>query len=398
MLSDQLILEKAIPGPGKAPAKLYDADGLLLLVSPSGSRLWRLKYRRNGKEGSLPLGSYPLVPIVEARAKAAAAKRELARGLDPAVPRRDARTKAYIASTNSFAKVSLEFLALDDTKAVRTADKHAWLHGLLSPLHTRLVSDIKAPDVIKVLRAIEATGKREAARRCSQYASRVFRYAIQEGYLSDKPNPAADLRGALKPVKVESHPGITDPILFGQLMRDIDEDEYAFVTVRHSLQLMARVFLRSWELRGALWPEINFEKAEWRVPKERMKMKREHLVPLSKQSVLILRKQHEISGTGELVFPGARSGRPISDAALGVAIKRLLYLWTVHAEHVPHGFRTSASTMLNENGFDPAIVELQLSHAKRDKIAGIYDKSQRVAERRTMMQWWSDHIDEIKLG
>lgn len=395
MLSDQLILQHPIPAPGKAPAKLYDAGGLLLLVNPSGARLWRLKYRLGGKERSAALGAYPVVSIVEARAKAATAKKLIGRGVDPAVQHREERTAAYIASTNTFERVSREFLELDDTKAERTADKHEWLHGLLSPLHKRLISSIKAPDVIKVLKAIEATGKREAARRCSQYAGRVFRFAIQSGYC--ELNAAADLRGALKPVKVESHPGITDPVLFGRLMRDIDEDEYAFVTVRHSLQVMARVFLRSGELRGALWQEINLEKAEWRVPASRMKMKREHLVPLSTQVVAILRKQHEISGTGELVFPGARSGRPISDAALGVAIKRLLYLWTVPVAHVPHGFRTSASTMLNEKGFDPAIVELQLSHAKRDKIAGIYDKSQRVTERRAMMQEWSDYIDEIKL-
>lgn len=395
MLTDEIILKHPVPPPGKAPAKLYDAAGLLLLVSPSGSRLWRLKYRLGGRENSCSLGAYPLVPIAAARAKAVAAKRLIARGVNPTAEQRAERTATYVAGTQTFEKISREFLTLDDTKAERTADKHAWLHGLLSPLHTKLVTEIKAPDLLKVLRAIEATGKREAARRAGQYTGRVFRYAIQSGYA--ELNPAADLRGALKPVKTESHPGITDPILFAQLMRDIDENPFAFVTVRHALQLMARVFLRSFELRGALWSEINTEKAEWRVPAGRMKMKREHLVPLSTQSIGIFEAQREISGTGELVFPGARSGRPISDAALGVAVKRLLYLWTVHVEHVPHGFRTSASTMLNEKGFDPAIVELQLSHAKRDKIAGIYDKSQRVAERRVMMQAWSDYIDEIKL-
>lgn len=395
MLTDEIILKHSIPAPGKTAAKLYDAAGLLLLVGPSGSRLWRLKYRLGGRENSCSLGAYPLVSIVEARAKAVAAKKLVSRGVNPTAEQRAVRTAEYVASTNTFQKVSQEFLELDDTKAARTADKHAWLHGLLTPLYKKLVSEIKAPDIIKVLRGIEATGKREAARRCSQYAGRVFRYAVQSGYCVL--NPAADLRGSLKPVKVKSHPGITDPKLFGQLMRDIDGDEFAFVTVRHALQLMARVFLRSFELRGALWGEIDFKKAEWRVPASRMKMKREHLVPLSTQALGILERQREISGAEELVFPGARSGRPISDAALGVAIKRLLYLWTVHVEHVPHGFRTSASTMLNENGFDPAIVELQLSHAKRDKIAGIYDKSQRVAERRVMVQAWSDYIDEIKL-
>jgi integrase len=176
-------------------------------------------------------------------------------------------------------------------------------------------------------------------------------------------------------------------------MRYVDADHIGFANVRHGLQLLARTFVRPGELRQALWSEFDLDKAEWKIPAERMKMRRPHLVPLSKQAVAILRAQFEITGKGPLVFPGLRSGRPMSDATMGDALKTMFF---DSDEHVPHGFRVSASTLLNERGFDSALIELQLSHAKRDKIAGIYDRSQRAAERKVMMQAWSDCIEELK--
>jgi len=173
----------------------------------------------------------------------------------------------------------------------------------------------------------------------------------------------------------------------------VDSDTFSHATVRHGLQLLARTFVRPGELRMAEWREINFEKAEWRIPAARMKMRREHLVPLSTQAIEILRRQHDVSGDGPLVFPGVRSGRPMSDAGMGVSLKNMFIPSHVH---VPHAFRVSASTFLNENGFDSALIELQLSHAKKDKIAGIYDRSQRVAERVVMMQAWADLIEKMK--
>jgi integrase len=391
-LTAQAIAEHPLPPAGKV-AKLYDGGGLLLLITGTGQRGWRFKYRLGGKEKQCSLGVYPDVPIEAARAAALNAKKQVSKGINPSELRRLERSAEYIESTNTFAKVGREFLALDDTKAARTADKHEWLFGLLAPLHKKLVTGITAPDIVKVLRGLEAAGKREAAHRCGQFAGRVFRYAIQSGYCTV--NPAGDLRGALKPVKTKSHAGITDPLRFGELMVWVDapRTDLGFVNVRHGLQLLARTFVRPGELRAAEWSEFDLDGAEWKIPAPRMKMKRPHLVPLSTQAVAILRKQHELTGHGPLVFPGVRSGRPMSDATMGLALKVMLI---ESDRHVPHGFRVSASTLLNEKGFDSALIELQLSHAKRDKIAGIYDRSQRVPERKAMMQAWSDYIDELK--
>ena len=267
------------------------------------------------------------------------------------------------------------------------------MFGLLAPLHRKLVTGITAPEVVKVLRGLEAAGKREAAHRCGQFAGRVFRYAIQSGYCTV--NPAGDLRGALKPVKIQSHAGITDPLRFGELMVWIDSDrtDRGFVNVRHGMQLLARTFVRPGELRAAEWSEFDLDKAEWKIPAPRMKMKRPHLVPFSTQAVAILRKHFELTGHGPLVFPGIRSGRPMSDATMGMALKVMLF---ESDSHVPHGFRVSASTLLDEKGYDSALIELQLSHAKRDQIAGLYDRSQSVPERKAMMQACSDYIEELK--
>jgi integrase len=339
------------------------------------------------------LGPWPDVTLERARELAKAARRHIKEGRNPADVRRHEKTKEFLAASNTFGKIGLEFLALDDTRAKRTVDKHKWLFELLAPLHKKPVTAIDAPGVLKVLRSLEAQGKREAAHRCAQFAARVFRYAIQSGY--GQMNPAADLRGALKPKKTESHAGITDPIEFGGFMELVDTPGYSHATVYNGIRLLARTFVRPGELRQALWSEFDLDKAEWKIPASRMKMRRPHLVPLSTQAVAILREQLEVSGESPFVFPGVRSGRPMSDAGMGVSIKNMF----IPAEyHVPHGFRVSASTLLNELGFDSALIELQLSHAKRDKVAGIYDRSQRVAERKIMMQRWSDYIDELKAG
>jgi len=278
-------------------------------------------------------------------------------------------------------------------KAERTASKHAWLLGVLRPLWDRRLADIKAPEVLAVLRRLETTGKAETARRAGQFTARVFRYAIGEGWCEN--NPARDLRGNLEGVQVTSHAGITDPVEFGRLMLLVDAPGYSHRTVYNGLRLLARTALRPGELRRGLWSEIDREKAEWRIPAERMKMRRAHLVPLSRQALEILEDQYDVSGSSPYIFPGVRAGRPLSDAAMGIALKNMFIQPDVH---VPHGFRVSYSSMLNELGEDPAVIELQLSHAKRDKIAGIYDRSQRVPDRRKLMQTWADYIDELKNG
>jgi integrase len=299
----------------------------------------------------------------------------------------------------SFGYAGKEFLKFRHTKkSPRTAGKHAWLFQKLRPLHDRPLAEIKAPEVMKVLRALEADGQAESARRAGQFCARVFRHAIREGWCEY--NPATDLRGGLEGVVTTNHPAITDPAKFGQLMRAVDTPGFSHGTVYNALRLLARTALRPGELRQGLWSEIDFGKAEWRIPAPRMKMRREHLVPLSRQAIEILKvQQHDISQVlddltpSPYIFPGLRTGRPISDAAMGISLKNM---FISPDEHVPHGFRSSFSTLMNEAGTDASVIELQLSHAKRDKIAGIYDRSQRVPERKKLMQAWADYIDQLK--
>lgn len=276
-------------------------------------------------------------------------------------------------------------------KAERTADKHAWLLGVLRALHARPLAEIKAPEVMGVLRALEAAGKAETARRAGQFTARVFRHAVREGWCEH--NPATDLRGGLEGVVVESHAGITDPEQFGKLMQLVDTPGSSHRTVYNALRLLARTALRPGELRRGLWAELDMEKAEWRIPAARMKMRREYLCVLSTQAKAILWDQWEVSGHSEFIFPGVRLGRPLSDAAMGVALKNM---FIPSEQHVPHGFRTSFSTIMNERAEDSAVIELQLSHAKADKIKGIYDRSQRIPDRRVLMQKWADLIEEWK--
>jgi len=297
----------------------------------------------------------------------------------------------------TFGQAGKEFLKFRAAKkSERTAGKHAWLLTTLRPLRDRPLAEIKAPEVMKVLRALEAAGKAETARRAGQFTARVFRHAIREGWCDY--NPATDLRGGLEGVTVESHAGYTDPEKFGRLMLLVDMPGYSHATVYNALRLLARTALRPGELRQGLWGEIDWDKAEWRIPKERMKMRREHLVPLSAQALEILGDQRAHVMKDDLsdqayIFPGMRSGRPISDAAMGVALKNM---FISPNDHVPHGFRVSFSSLLNEAGEDSAVVELQLSHAKQDKIAGIYDRSQRVQDRHKLMETWAAMIEGFK--
>jgi integrase len=280
-------------------------------------------------------------------------------------------------------------------KSQRTIDKHAWLLGVLRKLWPMPLTDITAPDILKVLRGLEGRSQNETARRAGQFAGRVFRYSIGEGWC--RYNPAGDLRGNLEGVQTVSLAAITDPVKFGKLVENVDALWMygSHPSVYNGLRLIARTALRPSELRLARWSEIDRDKAEWRVPASRMKMRREHLVPLSTQALKILEEQWDVSGEGDLVFPGMRAGRPLSDAAMNICLKQTLMV--SGDVHTVHGFRSSFSTLMNELGeFDPAVIELQLSHAKKDKIAGIYDRSQRVPDRIKLMQRWADYIDELK--
>jgi integrase len=390
--------------PTDKPYKLSDRDGLHLLVTPKGKRLWRFRYRRPGvapareegrrqgrPENLLSLGSYPEMSLVEAREAAIDKRRLVAAGHDPA-----AEKKAELAQrVNTFQAVADEWLG-KQTLAEVTRAKALWLFGLVLPdIGSRPIAEIKPPDVLQTLRKIEAKGHHETAHRAKQRISQVFRYAIATGRAENDPTWA--LRGALKAPDVTNHAALTDPGDVGKLLRDIDGYVGQPVTAA-ALKLAPLTFVRPGELRAAEWVELTLDGAEptWRIPGPRMKMKEQHIVPLSTQAVAILRELQPLTGRGKYVFPSLLSSeRPMSNNTVNTALRRLGYTGD---EMTGHGFRSTASTLLNEQGFHPDLIELQLAHAERNKVRAAYNKAQRLPERRKMMQAWADYLDGLKAG
>lgn len=376
------------------PAKLFDGGGLYLLVNPQGSRLWRLKYRIHGKEKLLAIGSYPDVPLKRAREKRDEARRLLADGIDPAAQRKAEK----VANTNTFEAVAREWLVLQQKKlSVTTYDKAVWtFETLLFPfIGSQPIRKLTSPDVLSALRRIEARGRHETAHRAKQRAGQVFRYAIVTGRAEY--DPIASLRGALAPVVSTSRPAITEPAQIAQLLKAIDG--YAgHVSTAYALKLAPLLFVRPGELRGARWSEFELAGKEptWRIPAERMKMGEQHIVPLPSQAVELLEELRAWTGDSEFLFPSPRSlRRPISNITVNAALRRLGY---ASDEMCGHGFRAMASTCLNEQGWHPDLIELQLAHAERNKVRAAYNRAERLAERRKMMQAWADYLAGLKAG
>ena len=376
--------------PRQKAYKLFDQGGLFLLVHPNGGRYWRLKYRMHGREKLLALGTFPDVSLAKARTRRDDARKLIADNTDPSVVKQTEKT----ASAETFKAVALEWLAKQNLAAA-TIEKAKWtFEQLLFPeLGDRPIRHITASELLAALRKLEARGKIETAHRTKQRASQIFRYAIATGRADH--DPAADLRGALTPLEVEHRAAITDPKRVGELLRAID-DYTGQPSTHYALQLAPFVFVRPGELRAAEWSEIDFDKAEWRIPAERMKMREAHIVPLAKQAVAILREIQPLTGSGRLVFPSLRTNtRPISEGTLNAALRRVGFS---KEEMTGHGFRTMASTLLNEQGWHPDLIELQLAHAERNKVRAAYNRAQRLDERRKMMQAYADYLDGLKAG
>ncbi|HWZ63039.1 MAG TPA: integrase arm-type DNA-binding domain-containing protein [Steroidobacteraceae bacterium] len=372
--------------------KLSDERGLFLLVTLTGSRLWRLKYRLNGREKLISLGAYPDVTLKRAREKRDAARRLIADGIDPSAQRKAERA----ALAQSFEGVAKEWLELQ-TKSLAPETisiLSARLDGGLYPyIGSRPISAITAQELLGALRRIEARGRHETAHRVRALAGRVFRYAVATGRAHH--DVAADLKGALAPVKAKHFASVTDPARVGELMRAIHGYSGHPVTAL-ALKLAPLVFVRPGELRAAEWPEFDLENAEWRIPGERMKMGEPHLVPLSRQALAILRELQPLARGGKYLFPSLRTrDRPMSDNTINAALRRMGY---TSEEQTGHGFRSMASTLLNEQGFPPDVIELQLAHTERNKVRAAYNKAQRLPERRKMMQAWADHLDGLRAG
>lgn len=378
--------------PAERPRKLADAGGLFLLLVPTGARWWRLKYRFNGREKLLSLGVYPHVSLKQARGKRDAAKKLIAAGTDPSAERRTA--KAALGTT--FERVAREWMAMQAGKlAPITLKKCAWMLDthVFPTLGTQPVAKITAAEMLRVIRAIEAGGTHETAHRTKQRCGQILRYAVATGRAER--DVTADLRGALAPVVSKNHPSITDPARIGELLRAIDGYGGQPAT-EAALRLAPLVFVRPGELRMAEWREFDLDAGEWRIAASRMKMQEAHIVPLARQAVTLLLKLHAITGDGKYVFPSLRTAdRPLSDNTINAALRRLGYS---KDEMTGHGFRSMASTLLNEQGFPPDVIELQLAHAERNKVRAAYNKAQRLAERRKMMQVWADYLDKLRAG
>ncbi|MCW5704913.1 MAG: integrase arm-type DNA-binding domain-containing protein [Bradyrhizobium sp.] len=376
--------------------KLSDGGGLQLWVQPTGAKLWRLAYRLHGKQRLLAIGTYPVISLVEARRIRENSKRDLAAGIDPSQRKRTEKLQLASGIT-TFQSVAEEYVAKQkrEGRASNTIDKIEWLLSFAYPhIGRSTLKQISSADILTVLQKVEQRGRFDTARRLRSTIGRVFRFGIATARADNDPTVA--LQGALTAPVVKSRAAITDPKAFGGMLRAIDGFD-GQPTTQAALKLMALLFPRPGELRLAEWSEFDFQKQIWTIPENRMKMRRPHRSPLSQQASNILQALHLITGGGKLVFPSVRSvQRPISENTLNAALRRLGYS---KEEATAHGFRASASTLLNESGkWHYDAIERQLAHLDQNDVRRAYARGEHWDERVQMMQWWADHIDELKIS
>ncbi|MBF0503397.1 MAG: integrase arm-type DNA-binding domain-containing protein [Candidatus Riflebacteria bacterium] len=374
--------------------KLFDGGGLFLQVNPAGSKWWRLKYRFGGKEKLLSLGTYPKVTLKEAREKRDIAKRLIDSGVDPSDTRKAEKLAGVDSNSNSFEVIAREWL----TKIMASMSPGhieritcRFVNDVYPWLGKRPITEITPPEILEVIRRIESRTAYTAHRALGE-CSRVFRYAISTGRATN--DPTQSLRGALAPVREEHFTAITDPKEVGGLMRAIWGYSGHFV-VACALRLAPLFFVRPGELRQAKWADINFDTAEWRF--RTSKTKTEHIVPLARQAIEILRALQPLTGGGEYLFPGGRTPtRPMSENGILAALRRM---GIGKEEMTGHGFRAMARTILDEVlGFRPDFIEHQLAHAVRDPLGRAYNRTAHLEERRRMMQAWADYLDSLRAG
>lgn len=376
--------------PKEKQYKLSDGRGMYLIVAPRGGRYWRLDYRFNGKRQTLSLGTFPSTSLKEARRKCANTKSLIEDGIDPSHQR-----KIKLAGDkDSFEAVAKEWYGKyrsqwTDNHATTTLRR---IEANLFPwLGSRPIAVIEPLEILQTLRRIEKRGSLETAHRVQQIASRIFRYAVATGQCTQ--DPTTDLKGALPPTRSTHFPTITDPTEIGALLRTIDGYQGSPIT-QFALQMAPLVFVRPGELRHCEWAEIRTDEATWRIPSTKMKMRRDHIVPLSRQALSILEELQPLTGSGIYAFPSARSAtRPMSENTINGALRRLGYTTD---EFTGHGFRSMASTILNENSWNRDAIERQLAHVDNNSIRATYNYAEHLEERRRMMQWWADYLDTLK--
>lgn len=376
--------------PKSKPYKLFDGSGLFLLVDKSGKKYWRYKYRFGGKEKLLSLGVYPNVSLNQARKEHRTNKELLEEGNDPSLERKKSRINLAVAQENDFESISREWHEVNKERWSTKYERNvmARLEGNIFPhLGSHPIQQINAMELLSVLRIVEGRGAFDLANRLLRMCGQVFRFAVATGRVER--DITVDLKGALKTRKVKHNAYLKEEDMneFFVLLQNYRGD---YLT-RLALELLALTFVRTIELRGARWSEINTDKKEWRVPAERMKMDTLHIVPLSKQSIRVLKTIKKISGNRELVFPNTYNPlKCMSEGTLINAIYRMGYRSRLTA----HGLRSTASTILNENGFNPDAVERQLAHIERNNVRAAYNHAQYLGERRKMMQFYADFIDK----
>lgn len=369
--------------------KLADSGGLFVLVQPSGGKWWRYRYRFGGKEKTLALGTYPDTGLAEARERHLAARKTLAAGNDPGEAKKDTKRQLAIKNANSFETVAREWY---ESRRHQWTPKHAGQvmarleKDIFPRIGYRPIADITASELLVIGRAIEQRGALEIAHRTLQYCGQVFTYALITER-ADR-NPAADLRGALKPTQKKHYAYLRAHELPEFLT--ILETYNGHPQTKLAIRLLMLTFVRTAELRGALWSEIDFDKVEWRIPAERMKMRDPHIVPLSPQAIAILKELQPLTGHWKHIFPNQhKPSGCMSENTIIYALYRMGY----HSRATGHGFRATASTILNEHGFRPDVIERQLAHVERNNVRAAYNHAQYLKERRDMMQWWADYLD-----
>lgn len=383
--------------PGERDYKLADGGGLYLLVTKAGGRLWRLKYRAHDVERKLSIGKYPAVSLGDARKARDAARAKASAGDDPAAAKRRERIKAKLAAGTTFGAVALEYIgkAEREGRAPATITKLHWAREWLQPaIGHRPVDQVEPHELLAVLRKQEASGNLETARRTRAFASRVFRYAVATARA--KGDPAALLLGAIAAPQPKHLAAIIEGKRAGDLLRAIAGYTGQPIT-RIALALAPHVFVRPGELRQAEWSEIDFDAAVWRIPAGRMKQRREHVVPLSRQSLDLFRQAQALTAGRRYVFPAlGRATSPMSENTVGAALRRMGFKAD---EMTAHGFRAMASTLLNESGkWSPDAIERALAHKDGDQVRAAYHRGAHWKERVAMAEWWSDHVEMLRQG
>lgn len=375
-----------------------DEKGLYLEVRPSGGKLWFFKYRVHGTEKRLALGPWPDVSLAEARDLRDQARRAVRSGKDPLQERKKEKITAQLSAGNSFQSVAEDFIEVKfvgNRKAEATIEKARWfLSHLTGAIGARPIADIEPAELLAALKTIERAGKRETAMRTRAFASRVFRHGVAMSLC--KTDPAALIGDALMSPIVKHRAAILDPAGLGKLLRAIDEYGGGRI-VKIAMQLLTHVFVRPGELRYAKWDEVDWEEAVWRIPAERTKLRRPHSVPLSSQSIGLLQELRRHTGWMGWLFPGERSHlKTMCENAINLAFRRMGFPKDVVTAH---GFRATASTLLNESGkWHPDAIERALAHGHGNAVRGTYARGQHWDERVEMAQWWSDYLDRLKIG